>query len=84
MMDRIRFTNPRISVAASGETSFVQADGDITTADGRPYQNVYIFRIDWHGAQAIVIEEYANPLTFSQTFNISGDDRPTPTPGGRD
>ena len=69
MMDRIRFTNPRISVATSGETSFVQADGDITTADGRPYQNVYIFRIDWHGALAITIEEYANPLTFCQTFN---------------
>jgi hypothetical protein len=31
------------------------ADGDITTANGRPYR-------------IIAIEEYANPLTFSQTF----------------
>lgn len=69
MMDRVRFTNRRVSVAAGGETSFVQADGDLTTADGRPYQNVYIFRIDWHGGRAIAVEEYANPLTFCQTFN---------------
>ncbi len=69
MMDRIRFTNQRISVAAGGGTAFVQADGDLTTSDGRPYQNVYIFRIDWRGDRIIAVEEYANPLTFCQTFN---------------
>jgi ketosteroid isomerase-like protein len=69
MMGRIRFANRRVSVAGGGATSFVQADGDLTTADGRPYQNVYIFRIDWRGGRAIAIEEYANPLTFCQTFN---------------
>jgi ketosteroid isomerase-like protein len=87
MMDRIRFTDQRLSVAAGGGTAFVQADGDLTTADGRPYQNVYIFRIDWRGDRVIAIEEYANPLTFCQTFNnplcagrpASGDQR---TAGG--
>jgi ketosteroid isomerase-like protein len=69
MMGRIRFINRRVSVADGGGTSFVQADGDITTADGRPYRNTYIFRIDWRGGRAIAIEEYANPLTFCQTFN---------------
>lgn len=69
MMGRIRFANRRVSVAAGGETAFVQADGDYTTANGRPYQNVYIFRIDWRDGRAIAIEEYANPLTFCQTFN---------------
>jgi ketosteroid isomerase-like protein len=69
MMGRIRFTNRRVSVVDTGATSFVQADGDITTADGRPYENVYVFRIDWNAGRAIAIEEYANPLTFCQTFN---------------
>ena len=68
MMDRIRFINRRISVATSGATAFVQADGDFTTADGSPYQNVYVFRIDWRDGQIIAIEEYANPLAFIQTF----------------
>ena len=68
-MDRIRFANQRISVAAGGGTAFVQADGDLTTSDGRPYQNVYIFRVDWRGDRIIAVEEYANPLTFCQTFN---------------
>jgi ketosteroid isomerase-like protein len=67
-MDRVRFINQRLSVAAGGETAFVQADGDLTTADGRPYQNVYVFRIDWRDGRIIAIEEYANPLTFCQTF----------------
>lgn len=69
MMDRIRFTNQRVSVAAGGGTAFIQADGDLTTADGRPYKNVYIFRIDWRDDRIIAIEEYANPLTFCQTFH---------------
>jgi ketosteroid isomerase-like protein len=68
-MDRIRFTNRRISVADGGGTAFVQADGDLTTSDGRPYQNVYIFRVDWRGDRIFAVEEYANPLTFCQTFD---------------
>jgi ketosteroid isomerase-like protein len=76
MMGRIRFTNRRVSVAHRGGTSFVQADGDLTTAGGRPYQNVYIFRIDWRGGRAIAIEEYANPLTFRQTFGNPPDSGP--------
>jgi ketosteroid isomerase-like protein len=87
LMDRIRFTNQRVSVAGGGGTAFAQADGDLTTADGRPYQNVYLFRIDWSSDRIIAIEEYANPLTFCQTFNnplcagrpANGDQR---TPGG--
>jgi ketosteroid isomerase-like protein len=69
MMGRIRFINRRVSIADGGAPAFVQADGDITTADGRPYQNRYIFRIEWRGGRAIAIEEYANPVTFCQTFN---------------
>jgi ketosteroid isomerase-like protein len=69
MMGRIHFINRRVSVTGGGRTSFVQADGDLTTADGRLYENVYVFRIDWRGGRASAIEEYANPLTFCQTFH---------------
>jgi hypothetical protein len=43
-------------------------DGDFTT-DGRPYRNVYVFRIDWRGDRIAHVEEYGNPVTFSATFS---------------
>lgn len=58
LMGRIHFVDERITVAADGETSFVQANGDFTTADGRPYRNVYVFRIDWRGDRIAHVEEY--------------------------
>jgi ketosteroid isomerase-like protein len=67
-MGRIRFTGERISVTAAGRTSFVQANGDFTTADGRPYRNVYLFRFDWRDGRIVGGEEYYNPVTFSETF----------------
>jgi ketosteroid isomerase-like protein len=67
-MGRIEFTDVRVSVAAGGRTSFVQADGDFTTADGRPYRNVYVLRFDWRGGRIVGGEEYSNPVTFSESF----------------
>jgi ketosteroid isomerase-like protein len=67
MFGTINFTDVRVTVSADGRSSFVQANGDFTTADGRPYLNVYLFRYDWQNGQAVSIEEYANPVTFCQT-----------------
>jgi ketosteroid isomerase-like protein len=58
----------RVSSTADGRSSFVQFDGDFRTADGRPYRNVYIWRLDWHRGQLTTLEEYANPITYCQTF----------------
>jgi ketosteroid isomerase-like protein len=68
-MGRIRFADQRVSVVADGRTSFVQANGDFTTADGRPYNNVYVFRLDWRDGRVVSGEEYFNPVTFSNTFD---------------
>ncbi|TDD47241.1 nuclear transport factor 2 family protein [Nonomuraea terrae] len=65
---RIRFANVRISVADGGRTSFVRADGDFTTADGRPYRNVYVYSFEWRGGRTVDGAEYGNPVTFSATF----------------
>lgn len=67
-MGTIRFTDVRVSVADAGRTTFVQANGDFTTADGRPYRNVYVFRYDWRDGLIARTEEYGNPVTFSRTF----------------
>ncbi|MUL41382.1 hypothetical protein FZ103_09360 [Streptomonospora sp. PA3] len=67
-MDRIRFRDVRISVTADGQTSFVQADGDFTAADGRPYANVYVLCLDWSQGRLVHVDEYANPIAFTQVF----------------
>ena len=68
----IRFTDVRISVTAHGKTSFVQAKGDFTTADGRPYRNVYVYRFDWRDGRMVHTDEYANPVTLCNTFEDLG------------
>ncbi|APU14867.1 SnoaL-like domain [Actinoalloteichus fjordicus] len=47
-MATIDFVDERVSVTADGATSFRQANGDFTTADGRPYRNAYVVRLDGH------------------------------------
>jgi ketosteroid isomerase-like protein len=64
----VDFTDERVSVTGDGNTSFVQANGRFTAADGRPYDNVYVFRYDWHDGRIVGVEEYANPVTFCTTF----------------
>ncbi|AZM47489.1 hypothetical protein DMB38_18330 [Streptomyces sp. WAC 06738] len=63
-MGEIDFTGVRVSTTTDGTTSFVQAAGNFTTADGRPYENDYIFRYDWKNGRLVHIEEYGNPVTF--------------------
>lgn len=60
----IKFKDVRITPATNGTTVFVQANGFfIVEGVGSPYNNVYIFRIDFDSAGKITtIEEYFNPV----------------------
>src|SRR5207247_8999356 len=62
------FTRRRITASADNTATFVQAKGDFVTADGRPYQNVHVFRFDWRDGKIISWEEYANPITIIRAF----------------
>jgi hypothetical protein len=49
--------------------SFVEADGDFTAADGRPYPNVYVFRLEWTPDGRILrADDYYNPVTVCKNF----------------
>lgn len=72
IMGRIDFVNVKVSVTADGKASFVQADGNFTTADGRPYNNVYIYHFEWRDGRMVKGAEYANPVTFCDTFGAPG------------
>lgn len=68
-MSRIRFVNLRIAVTNGGKVSFAEADGDFVTADGRPYRNVYVIRIEWsRDGRALRVDEYYNPIIACRTF----------------
>jgi ketosteroid isomerase-like protein len=69
IMGRVDFTGVRVTVSGDGRTSFAQAEGDFLTADGRPYENVYLFRFDWRNGRVLSTTEYANPVTFCETFD---------------
>jgi ketosteroid isomerase-like protein len=68
LMRSAKFIDRRITSSADEATTFVQARGDFVTADGRPYQNVYVFRFDWRDGKIVSWEEYANPVTILRTF----------------
>ena len=68
LMSTVEFVNVRLSVAVGAPTSFVQTYGDFTTFDGRPYNNVYLLRLDWRDGLLVSGEEYFNPVTFNKTF----------------
>jgi ketosteroid isomerase-like protein len=57
-----------LRLTAAGDTVFLQFNGEFTTADGRPYNNSYLFRLDWRDGLLTAVEEYANPITFINTF----------------
>lgn len=67
LLSEVRFTDRRITDAGAG-TVFVQTNGDFRAADGRPYRNVYVFRLDWRDGRLASWEEYNNPVTIARTF----------------
>lgn len=68
LMKSAKFIDRRVTASSDAATTFVQTNGDFVTADGRPYQNVYVFRFDWRDGKIVSWEEYANPLTIIRTF----------------
>jgi ketosteroid isomerase-like protein len=68
LMRSAKFVDRRITGSADNATTFVQTRGDFVTSDGRPYQNVYVFRFDWRDGKIVSWEEYANPITILRAF----------------
>lgn len=69
-MGRIRFVDAELSVVDGGRAVFYEATGDLTTADGVPYRNVYVLKFELSGERIVRLVEYANPVTFALTFGF--------------
>jgi ketosteroid isomerase-like protein len=50
--------------------AFAEGRGVMRMANGRPYQNVYVFRFDVTDGRIRRIREYANPVTAAVSFGM--------------
>lgn len=73
-LDRIMFTDRRITVGADASVVFCESVGDME-GGGDPYRNVYVLRFDVLDGKISRLLEYANPITavrFAGGSAISG------------
>jgi ketosteroid isomerase-like protein len=64
----IRYDIEDMSITNSASRVFVEARGDFITADGKPYRNRYVFRLDLRGESVIRQKEYFNVATVKSVF----------------
>lgn len=55
---------------ADGESVVVEARGDMTTADGRPYDNRYVWVLRVEDGRITEVREYFNPVTAALAFGL--------------
>lgn len=57
-----------LSITADGARVFIEQRGNMTTADGRPYRNRYVFRFDISDSRVSHVREYINPIISAYAF----------------
>ena len=57
-----------LSITADGARVFIEQRGNMTTADGRPYRNRYVFRFDIRDGRVAQVREYVNPIISAYAF----------------
>ena len=62
---QLRMCDVQITTTAGGDTVFVEARGDYVSKEGKPYNNVYIFKFVLEGGKIAKVFEYANPVTYA-------------------
>ena len=64
----IRFEKTRITPAQDGHTVFTETRGDMRLANGRRYENLYVWRFEVEDGRIANITEYFNPVTAALAF----------------
>ena len=60
----IAFVDEKWFVSEDARTVHLHARGDMTTKDGRPYRNVYVFRVETRDRRIVHVDEYTNPIIW--------------------
>lgn len=64
----VAFVDVEITVSEDGATAFIETRGAMRLADGAPYRNLYVWRLDFEGEAIVGITEYLNPVTAALAF----------------
>ena len=73
--DNLVFVDRKYSVANDGGTVWIEAEGRLRVAEtGKPYENRYVFKIEFSDAGITEITEYTNVATLARDGVTAGAD----------
>ena len=62
---QLKMRDMQITIGEDGNTVFVESRGDYVSQQGKPYNNVYIFKFVLESGKIVRVLEYANPVTYA-------------------
>ena len=62
---QLKMQDVQITVGEDGNTAFVESRGDYLSKEGKPYNNVYVFKFVLESGLIAEVFEYANPVTYA-------------------
>jgi ketosteroid isomerase-like protein len=74
-IEELQYTDLEFTGGENGKVAFAEGLGVMKMANGRPYENRYVFRFDVENGKIRRIREYLNPVTSAVAFGI-----PLPNP----
>jgi ketosteroid isomerase-like protein len=74
-IELLQYTDLEFTGGEDGKVAFAEGLGVMKMANGRPYENRYVFRFDIENGKIRRIREYLNPVTSAVAFGI-----PLPNP----
>ena len=67
---QLKMRDMQITVSEDGATVFVESRGDYISKEGKPYNNVYIFKFVLEDGKIVKTFEYANPVTYAMLVGL--------------
>jgi ketosteroid isomerase-like protein len=67
----LKYVDIEITAGKDDTVAFLEGMGRMRMANGRPYNNRYVFRFDTAGGKIRRIREYANPVTAGVAFGMA-------------
>ena len=62
---QLRMRDREMTISEDGGTVFTECRGDYITTDGRPYNNIYMFKFTVADGKIKKVREYCNPVTYA-------------------
>lgn len=64
------FSELEFTPGQNPDIAFAEGLGAMTMANGRPYNNRYVFRFDSRDGKLVRVREYVNPITSAIAFGL--------------